>query len=212
MPPLTTKSGPLQSATSRDTSATLSDGKKDDEAGIIGTENYSASVAEKRLLRRLDLRLIPAFVLMYTFSFFAVTNIGNIRILNAEVPNVVDMGDGIDAFRRKTFIVEGKVNSTSLTANGRHALLGDGLLTWFTGNLRDTNVTTLAIPIYVTFTMFGEMIGMFISKSVEALGYPNGHFKNGAVLFAGAICIGALKVIYKKRNRELAVGDCPDVR
>ncbi|KAK0435409.1 MFS transporter [Armillaria borealis] len=83
--------------------------------------------------------------------------------------------------------------------------------TWsmFTGNLRDTNATTLAIPMNVAFATFEERIGMFIYKPVEAPAYPTGHFTSGAVLFAGAICIGALRVIYKKRNRELTVGECP---
>ncbi|KAK0496669.1 MFS transporter [Armillaria luteobubalina] len=121
------------------------------------------------------------------------------------------------AFAGTTFIVEGVLPPTAFKA--RYAMLCLGttfiyasypsFLTWFTGNLRDTNATTLAIPMNVASMTFGEMIGMFIYKSAEAPGYPTGNFTNGAVLFAGAICIGVLKVIYKKRNRGLAVGECP---
>ncbi|KAK0435353.1 major facilitator superfamily domain-containing protein [Armillaria borealis] len=41
-------------------------------------------VAEKRLLRQLDLRILPSCMFIYTLSFLARANIGNAKILNAD--------------------------------------------------------------------------------------------------------------------------------
>ncbi|SJL17417.1 uncharacterized protein ARMOST_20967 [Armillaria ostoyae] len=86
MPSLTTKSSRSQFVTSRDASACPipPDDKKDGDIGIVNAEDDFSSAAEKRLLRRLDLRFIPGFILVYTLYFFAAANIGNVRILNAD--------------------------------------------------------------------------------------------------------------------------------
>ncbi|KAK0442022.1 MFS transporter [Desarmillaria tabescens] len=116
-----------------------------------------------------------------------------------------------------TFIIHGSLPPTSFKA--RYAMLCLGtmfsyagnpsLLAWLTGNLRDTNATTLAIPVNVAFGAAGQMIGIFIYKSSEAPGYPTGHFTNGAALLVGALGVGILRVIYKRRNLELGVGQSP---
>ncbi|KAK0239389.1 MFS transporter [Armillaria nabsnona] len=116
-----------------------------------------------------------------------------------------------------TFIIHGSLPPTSFKA--RYAMLCLGtmfsyagnpsLLAWLTGNLRDTNATTLAIPVNLAFGASGQMIGIFIYKSSEAPGYPTGHFTNGAVMLVGAVGVGILRIIYKRRNRELGVGQSP---
>ncbi|KAK0211373.1 MFS transporter [Desarmillaria ectypa] len=116
-----------------------------------------------------------------------------------------------------TFIIHGSLSPTSFKA--RYAMLCLGtmfsysgnpsLLAWLTGNLRDTNATTLAIPVNVAFGASGQMIGIFIYKSSEAPGYPTGHFTMGAVLLVGAVGVGILRVIYRRKNRELGVGQSP---
>ncbi|KAK0239390.1 MFS general substrate transporter [Armillaria nabsnona] len=408
MPSRTTKSDRSQFNASRDASACpiLPDDKKDGETGIVNAEDDFSSAAEKRwlqLLRRLDLRFIPGFMLMYTLCFVAGANIGNVRILNADtgdsllqlpfiifgwgatemimaisqnyntllglrfllgvfqaerglrLSSIIAAGPLGSAFggviAYALFIIEGgplcllaivvylflpsypekagwlssddramailrmkqetskSLGHATVTWQGAKSTLGDwrlylhhlvsilvsvpmtsvvvftptiiftvppfalafsitvtmswvadryrmwstwsivsmafagmtfikssgilpptafkaryamlclgttfiyasypSFLTWFTGNLRDTNATTLAIPMNLASATFGEIIGMFICKSAEAPGYPTGHFTNGAVLFAGTICLGALRVIYKKRNRGLAVEECP---
>ncbi|PBK60204.1 hypothetical protein ARMSODRAFT_1026734 [Armillaria solidipes] len=86
MPSLTTKSSRSQFVASYDASAcpTPPDDKKDGEIEIVNAEDDFSSAAQKRLLRRLDLRFIPGFILMYTLYFFAGANIGNVRIFNAD--------------------------------------------------------------------------------------------------------------------------------
>ncbi|PBK80309.1 MFS general substrate transporter [Armillaria gallica] len=116
-----------------------------------------------------------------------------------------------------TFIIHGSLPPTSFKA--RYAMLCLGtmfsyagnpsLLAWLTGNLRDTNATTLAIPVNLAFGASGQMIGIFIYKSSEAPGYATGHFTNGAVMLVGAVGVGTLRTIYKRRNRELGVGQSP---
>ncbi|KAG7442424.1 MFS general substrate transporter [Guyanagaster necrorhizus] len=81
------------------------------------------------------------------------------------------------------------------------------LLTWLSGNLRDTDAVTLAIPMNFTFgVLIGQITGIFIYKSSEAPGYPTGHYTNGTVLIVGALCVGILRVIYTKRNMALGIG------
>ncbi|KAK0496667.1 MFS transporter [Armillaria luteobubalina] len=116
-----------------------------------------------------------------------------------------------------TFLILGSLPPTSFKA--RYAMLCLGtmfsyagnpsLLAWLTGNLRDTNATTLAIPMNVAFGASGQMIGIFIYKSSEAPRYATGHFTNGAVMLLGAVGVGILRIIYKRRNGELAVGQRP---
>ncbi|PBK80310.1 hypothetical protein ARMGADRAFT_1092326 [Armillaria gallica] len=84
MPPLTTKSSRSQFDNSRDASACPipPDDKKVGEIWIVNAEDDEddfSSAAEKRLLRRLDLRFIPGFILMYTLYFFAAAIIVSIR-------------------------------------------------------------------------------------------------------------------------------------
>ncbi|KAK0469985.1 MFS transporter [Desarmillaria tabescens] len=83
------------------------------------------------------------------------------------------------------------------------------LVAWFTGNLRDTNATTLAIPMYIAFGAMGQLIALFIYKPSEAPGYPTGHYTNAAVLLMGAACVELLRIIYKRRNKELDAGQSP---
>ncbi|KAK0204609.1 MFS transporter [Desarmillaria ectypa] len=116
-----------------------------------------------------------------------------------------------------TFLVHGTLPPTSFKA--RYAMLCLGttfafmstpsLVAWFTGNLRDTNATTLAIPMYIAFGAMGQLIALFIYKPSESPGYPTGHYTNGAVLLTGAVCVELLRMIYKKRNRELGAGQSP---
>jgi len=50
--------------------------------GDVGEQyDYIDHVAEKKLLRKLDLRLIPWLCLLYLISFLDRTNIGNAKIL-----------------------------------------------------------------------------------------------------------------------------------
>ncbi|SJL17426.1 uncharacterized protein ARMOST_20976 [Armillaria ostoyae] len=57
--------------------------KQDNEAGITD-EDIVDIAAEKRLLDRLDLRIIPSFALMFLLSFLAGGNVGNAIVLNAD--------------------------------------------------------------------------------------------------------------------------------
>ncbi|KAG7442439.1 MFS transporter [Guyanagaster necrorhizus] len=116
-----------------------------------------------------------------------------------------------------TFIIHGSLPRTSFEARYTMLCLGTmfsyagspSLLAWLTGNLRDTNATTLAIPMNVAFGASGQMIGIFLYRSNEAPGYLTGHYTNGAALLVGAVGVGILRVIYARRNRELGVGQSP---
>ncbi|KAK0442028.1 MFS general substrate transporter [Desarmillaria tabescens] len=122
-----------------------------------------------------------------------------------------------------TFIVQGMPRSLCVlpptSFKARYALLCLGLMfsfmyspslsVWFTGNLRDTNATTLAIPISAACGTVGQVVGIFIYRPSEAPGYPTGHYTNAALLFTGAIGTQVLRMIYTKRNRHLAVGESP---
>ncbi|KAK0239380.1 hypothetical protein EDD85DRAFT_447502 [Armillaria nabsnona] len=83
------------------------------------------------------------------------------------------------------------------------------LSVWFTGNLRDTNATTLAIPICAACGTIGQVLGILIYTPSGAPGYQTGHYTNAAVLFIGALGIQVLRMIYSKRNSHLAVGESP---
>ncbi len=99
------------------------------------------------------------------------------------------------------------------------------MLTWFAGNLRDTNGTTLAIPFNMIPSVVGQAIGRFLVYSIvhvdlslsgvyiykprEAPAYPTGHYTNGAVLLVGAACVQVLRCIYQRKNRYLDVGQHP---
>ncbi|PBK80478.1 MFS transporter [Armillaria gallica] len=113
-----------------------------------------------------------------------------------------------------TFIVQGTLPPTAFKA--RYVLLCFGAMfslipvgpipAWFTGNLRETNATTLAIAISSTFTIGGSVIAVFLYKLSDAPGYRTGHYTNGGILFFCAACIQMLRMIYKRRNRELQIG------
>ncbi|PBK80484.1 MFS general substrate transporter [Armillaria gallica] len=65
--------------------AAPADEKQDGESELaIKNDDLIDPVSEKRLLRRLDLRLMPSVVLLYLFNIVARNNIGNARILNAD--------------------------------------------------------------------------------------------------------------------------------
>ncbi|KAK0239370.1 MFS transporter [Armillaria nabsnona] len=116
-----------------------------------------------------------------------------------------------------TFIVQGMLPETAFVA--RYVLLCfastftfmpyASMLTWFTGNLRDTNGTTLAIPFNMIPSAVGQAIGVYIYRPREAPGYPTGHYTNGAVLLVGAACVQVLRCIYQRKNRYLDVGQHP---
>ncbi|KAK0196379.1 MFS transporter [Armillaria mellea] len=116
-----------------------------------------------------------------------------------------------------TFIVQGALPQTALKARYAMLLLGTmfsfmcspSLSVWFTGNLRDTNATTLAIPISAACVAVGQVLGIFIYAPSGAPGYQAGHYANAAVLFIGAFGIQALRMIYSKRNRHLAAEESP---
>ncbi|KAK0207792.1 major facilitator superfamily domain-containing protein [Armillaria fumosa] len=55
---------------------------KDFEKGPSTDEG--ASTPEELLLRQLDLRILPSFIFIYTLSFLAHINLGNMKILNAD--------------------------------------------------------------------------------------------------------------------------------
>ncbi|PBK80475.1 MFS general substrate transporter [Armillaria gallica] len=71
------------------------------------------------------------------------------------------------------------------------------LSVWFTGNLRDTNATRLAIPISAARGTVGQVLGLFIYTPSGAPGYQVGHYTNAAVLFIGAFGIQILRMIYR---------------
>ncbi|KAK0442039.1 MFS general substrate transporter [Desarmillaria tabescens] len=82
-------------------------------------------------------------------------------------------------------------------------------MAWLTGNLRNTNAMTLAIPLNMVFSLAGSLTGFRIYFPREAPGYPTGHYTNGAVLLAGAVCVQLLRLIYQRRNRYLDIGQKP---
>ncbi|KAK0435393.1 MFS transporter [Armillaria borealis] len=116
-----------------------------------------------------------------------------------------------------TFIVQGMLPAIAFMA--RYVLLCfastftfmpyASMLTWFTGNLRNTNGTTLAIPFNTIPAVVGQAIGVYIYKPREAPGYPTGHYTNEAVLLVGAACVQLLRWIYQRMNRYLDVGQHP---
>jgi len=60
-----------------------------DETGAAGTNpapdsDSDSGVDERKLLRKLDLHIIPLVMLLYTFSFLDRVNIGNARLYNLE--------------------------------------------------------------------------------------------------------------------------------
>ncbi|KAI8627139.1 major facilitator superfamily domain-containing protein [Xylariaceae sp. FL1651] len=53
-------------------------------SGIMEDEDSDFGVDEKKLVRKLDLHLIPLIMLLYTFSFLDRVNIGNARLYHLE--------------------------------------------------------------------------------------------------------------------------------
>ncbi|KAK0239376.1 MFS general substrate transporter [Armillaria nabsnona] len=110
-----------------------------------------------------------------------------------------------------TFIVQGALPPMAFKA--RYVSLCFGAIfsnipvgpmpAWFTGNLRDTNATTLAIAFSSTSTVGGSVIAVFLYKPSDAPGYRTGHYTNEGILFFCAACIQLLRMIYKRRNKEL---------
>ncbi|KAK0442035.1 MFS transporter [Desarmillaria tabescens] len=88
-----------------------------------------------------------------------------------------------------TFIAQGILSPTAFKARytllcfgSMFAFMHSGAATaWFTGNLRDTNATTLAIAISTTVTLAGQVIA----------------------------CTQLLRTIYKRRNKKLQTGQNP---
>ncbi|KAK0442031.1 MFS general substrate transporter [Desarmillaria tabescens] len=80
---------------------------------------------------------------------------------------------------------------------------------WFTGNLRDTNATTLAIAISSALAMGSQVVGIFIYRSSEAPGYRSGHYTDAAIMFFCAVCTQLLRTIYKWRNKKQQNGENP---
>ncbi|CAJ2509102.1 Uu.00g141280.m01.CDS01 [Anthostomella pinea] len=63
----------------------LSDSKRDAEiADVDPGEESNFGVDEKKLLRKLDVHIVPLVMLMYTFSFLDRVNIGNARLYHLE--------------------------------------------------------------------------------------------------------------------------------
>ncbi|PSR97094.1 hypothetical protein PHLCEN_2v4375 [Hermanssonia centrifuga] len=81
------------------------------------------------------------------------------------------------------------------------------ILSWLTGNLRNTGASTLAVPLNVSIGQFGQIIGVNIYKTSEAPGYPTGHFTNAAFLIGSAIVVLILRGVYVHRNRQLVGQD-----
>ncbi|KAK0196343.1 MFS general substrate transporter [Armillaria mellea] len=113
-----------------------------------------------------------------------------------------------------TFIIQGALPPTAFKA--RYAMLclsttfsnicNPSLITWLTVNLRNTDATTLAIPLIVTIGTIGQITGVYIYKANEAPGYRTGHFTNGAFLLAGSLVILVLREVYRRRNRNMTPG------
>ncbi|VUC27890.1 unnamed protein product [Clonostachys rosea] len=81
------------------------------------------------------------------------------------------------------------------------------LLGWLSANLRSTSAQGLALALNISFGSPGQIAGVWIYKSSEAkLGYPTGHWTNGALLLLGAILTGVLVVLYTYRNRRIDLG------
>ncbi|KAJ3542188.1 hypothetical protein NM688_g5997 [Phlebia brevispora] len=80
------------------------------------------------------------------------------------------------------------------------------LLSWLAANLRSTGASTLAIPLNVSIGQIGQIVGVYIFKSSEAPRYQTGHFTNAAFLIMGAVVVLVLRVLYKRRNKALAIG------
>ncbi|KAL0564593.1 hypothetical protein V5O48_017451, partial [Marasmius crinis-equi] len=63
--------------------------KEDSEKGSGENASYAEieidTEAEKRLVRRLDLRIVPASMTIYLLCFLDRSNIGNAKLLNADV-------------------------------------------------------------------------------------------------------------------------------
>lgn len=113
-----------------------------------------------------------------------------------------------------TFLIQGALPPRAFKA--RYAMLclsatfsnicNPSLITWLTVNLRNTDATTLAIPLMVTIGTVGQITGVYIYKANEAPGYRTGHFTNGAFLLAGSLVILVLRELYRRRNRNMTPG------
>ncbi|KAA1470853.1 MFS general substrate transporter [Dentipellis sp. KUC8613] len=115
------------------------------------------------------------------------------------------------------FIVQGALPTTAFKA--RYGMLCIGasftyacippLLTWLTVNLKSTSAIALAVALNVTLGTGGQIIGVYIYKSNQAPGYPDGHYTNAGFLLGGAAIILVLQRVYAIRNRHLAPGEKP---
>ncbi|KIP07878.1 hypothetical protein PHLGIDRAFT_405414 [Phlebiopsis gigantea 11061_1 CR5-6] len=81
------------------------------------------------------------------------------------------------------------------------------LLSWLTANLRNTGALTLAIPMNVSLSQIGQIVGVWTFKTSEAPAYPTGLFTNAAFLLMGAMTVLVLHIIYTRRNRRLLPGE-----
>ncbi|KAF7556145.1 hypothetical protein G7Z17_g1648 [Cylindrodendrum hubeiense] len=81
------------------------------------------------------------------------------------------------------------------------------LLGWLSANLRSTSAQGLALALNISFGAPGQIAGVWIYKSSEAdIGYPTGHWTNGALLLVGAALTSVLVGLYIHRNRQIERG------
>ncbi|KAI0769698.1 MFS general substrate transporter [Trametes elegans] len=80
-------------------------------------------------------------------------------------------------------------------------------LSWLTANLRSTGAATLAVPLDISISTIGQIVGTFIYKSSEAPAFPTGHYTNAGCMFAGALLSLGLRALYVRRNRALGPGE-----
>ncbi|KAK0196369.1 major facilitator superfamily domain-containing protein [Armillaria mellea] len=191
------------------------------DIGIAASQNYATLVA-------LRTGLFPGIIYLLTFWYHVeerpvrITTITAALALGGALSGFIAYGAGhlnrdqVLFSGGVSFFIQGVLPPTSVKA--RYAMFCIGtmsvfasmplLMIWLTENLRDTHAMTLAIPMYGTFgSLLGQITGIFIYKPSEAPGYPTGHYTNGSLLLLGALCAGALRVIYTRSNNALDVGE-----
>ncbi|KAF7335258.1 putative transporter [Mycena sanguinolenta] len=188
-------------------SSTSMDLENETSADGDSTSYVYDEAAEKALLRKQDIRILPLSAAICLLANLDRSNIGNAKILNSETHNDLLSETHMTASQYTialmVFLIAPSRARLCVAAAGSFAS-GPPPLGWITSNVFTTSAVGLVIALNTSFGVPGQIVGVWIYKADEAArGYPTGQWTNCALLlFSAANCFGLI-IYYRRLNAVL---------